>query len=507
MPKTKDADSKISSDTVAAPSTQKKMSRNKRIGLLWLLGPTGGVIVITLLYAIVTFMSSIVIGTSGESPILDTILYFSNFILGLAGTVCVLAIFVGVPVGLIYLTKKDINESNEGDTNLLPLAGIANAIYIISTVLIVFYIGLLIFTTLIYQGIIIPNDFLSQSLAYITEPKVSGTIYIAFFILFLRWLYSAYKNLSLLGHDTETTPGWAVGSFFIPIAQLWRPYNVVKELYLKTTAGQTNGIVILWWLTSIASLFIQDPIFLLAGLIFFVSTTIIIVSTVTRVQMSSLNKPLFTKEQIDSIKSRSVIHTIIIVILIFLLTWIASSAKSTNDLRIATTKANWIEADTLFNSLDDKWESNEYIHQLSILNGEMISGDEYITRLDNLSSAFLVAANTKKERVALTEAKIAALLNDQLSPNDRQTLLNEQSLIKAIKTNYITIAKLATSNKKLVAFIKRVGIDKLQSQDFTPAQLSELNEIDASITQDTRAANLAVTELNQAIDQFNITRQ
>jgi len=54
-------------------------------------------------------------------------------------------------------------------------------------------------------------------------------------IFFLVWLYRAYSNLTPLQVQNQSyTPGWAVGWWFIPIASLWMPYLVVKELWEKS---------------------------------------------------------------------------------------------------------------------------------------------------------------------------------------------------------------------------------------------------------------------------------
>jgi uncharacterized protein DUF4328 len=50
-------------------------------------------------------------------------------------------------------------------------------------------------------------------------------------IAFLMWTYRAYKNLPALGaQGLEHTPGWAVGWYFVPIANLVKPYSVTVEI-------------------------------------------------------------------------------------------------------------------------------------------------------------------------------------------------------------------------------------------------------------------------------------
>ncbi len=50
-------------------------------------------------------------------------------------------------------------------------------------------------------------------------------------IAFLMWTYRAYKNLPALGaRGLEHTPGWAVGWYFVPFANLVKPYSVTVEV-------------------------------------------------------------------------------------------------------------------------------------------------------------------------------------------------------------------------------------------------------------------------------------
>jgi heme/copper-type cytochrome/quinol oxidase subunit 2 len=48
---------------------------------------------------------------------------------------------------------------------------------------------------------------------------------IATIVFFLIWEYRAYKNLSALNaQNLEHSPGWAVGWWFIPFANLVKPF-------------------------------------------------------------------------------------------------------------------------------------------------------------------------------------------------------------------------------------------------------------------------------------------
>ena len=50
------------------------------------------------------------------------------------------------------------------------------------------------------------------------------------FIAFLMWVHRTYRNLPALGAKVlDTTPGWAVGWYFIPIAFLFKPCQSMAE--------------------------------------------------------------------------------------------------------------------------------------------------------------------------------------------------------------------------------------------------------------------------------------
>ncbi|MGI8669037.1 MAG: DUF4328 domain-containing protein [Aridibacter sp.] len=96
-------------------------------------------------------------------------------------------------------------------------------------------------------------------------------------VFFLMWLHRAYKNLlALKAQHLEFSPGWAVGWWFIPLANLVKPFQVVRELwnesdpefdeefgFLASDLG-TPAIIGFWWAT-----------FLISGIIFRVSGSLI----------------------------------------------------------------------------------------------------------------------------------------------------------------------------------------------------------------------------------------
>ncbi len=77
-----------------------------------------------------------------------------------------------------------------------------------------------------------------MTMAYSAYAEVGAFVVIA--ILFLRFLYKAVQQAK--GYTTPFTyvsPGWAVGYWFIPIMNLYRPFEVVKAL--SKACGQQAG--------------------------------------------------------------------------------------------------------------------------------------------------------------------------------------------------------------------------------------------------------------------------
>ncbi len=76
-------------------------------------------------------------------------------------------------------------------------------------------------------------------------------VIITSFVIYLIWLYRVNNNLHVHSEKKlHFTPGWCVGWYFIPIACLFKPYQVMKEIYLTSLKGDKytdTSIVGLWW--------------------------------------------------------------------------------------------------------------------------------------------------------------------------------------------------------------------------------------------------------------------
>jgi hypothetical protein len=79
--------------------------------------------------------------------------------------------------------------------------------------------------------------------------------------LFLRWTYLAYKNLVAFGtRGLSYTPGFAVGYFFIPILNIYKPIQVFSEIWKASDPAYVDNssewrktriaaMIPCWWLT------------------------------------------------------------------------------------------------------------------------------------------------------------------------------------------------------------------------------------------------------------------
>ena len=102
----------------------------------------------------------------------------------------------------------------------------------------------------------------SESILFLLFSGIFGLIqfigynfYIVFFFIFI---YRISKNLQLqFKQSLFCTPGWAVGYYFIPILNLFRPYQVLKDIYLVSKKGPIKtSIIAIWWTFHLISSFV-----------------------------------------------------------------------------------------------------------------------------------------------------------------------------------------------------------------------------------------------------------
>lgn len=66
------------------------------------------------------------------------------------------------------------------------------------------------------------------------------------------WIYRASANAHVIGGELTITPGWAVGWYFVPFANLVKPFQAMKETWLASHYGSEWGRgdatdLLNWW--------------------------------------------------------------------------------------------------------------------------------------------------------------------------------------------------------------------------------------------------------------------
>ncbi len=73
--------------------------------------------------------------------------------------------------------------------------------------------------------------------------QLAAAIFIG--IIFLMWVYRMCRNAhSIENAKIEITPGWAVGWYFVPLANLWKPYQAMKETYEAFINRENDSMIL-----------------------------------------------------------------------------------------------------------------------------------------------------------------------------------------------------------------------------------------------------------------------
>ena len=85
-------------------------------------------------------------------------------------------------------------------------------------------------------------------------------------VLFCIWVHRASSNAWNLTPDSmHFSPGWAVGWFFIPIANFYKPYQALREIWISSRPSSETvppKFLLTWWiifLLSEISINFQNP--------------------------------------------------------------------------------------------------------------------------------------------------------------------------------------------------------------------------------------------------------
>jgi hypothetical protein len=112
---------------------------------------------------------------------------------------------------------------------------------------------------------------LNEASASDDRQAVMGVIQVALIlvtaIVFIRWFRRAYKNVDALGGERRFGTGWAIGAWFVPILNLWRPKQIANDLWrtsdpdhpTETRAdAPVSSVLSVWWILFLVSNWISQ---------------------------------------------------------------------------------------------------------------------------------------------------------------------------------------------------------------------------------------------------------
>jgi hypothetical protein len=89
-----------------------------------------------------------------------------------------------------------------------------------------------------------------QAVPYVAWPLIA--LNLALVIMVAMWIYRAAHNARLVRPSMQNSPAWAVGWYFIPVANLWKPYQAMSEIWrisCHPDSWKSVGapVVMGWW--------------------------------------------------------------------------------------------------------------------------------------------------------------------------------------------------------------------------------------------------------------------
>ena len=124
------------------------------------------------------------------------------------------------------------NDTYRSAKNLSYITiGLLGSLIACAILFIIFSFGAILYPDLLFDlgdGEMMPAAYALIGLVALLQIPLS----IATIVFFLIWQYRAVSNLSALkARNLEFSPGWAVGWWFVPFANLVKPFQAMRELW------------------------------------------------------------------------------------------------------------------------------------------------------------------------------------------------------------------------------------------------------------------------------------
>jgi Domain of unknown function (DUF4328) len=130
---------------------------------------------------------------------------------------------------------------------LLRLLLKTNIVFNILSVLVCIY-GIVSYSRMLADADV-SEAFLSSDVLFLILLSLQLIIVIFLSITFLQWIYRINMNLHLLSfQEMRFSPGWSIGWYFIPVANLFKPYQTMKEIWDVSHNHKNHDYSLLhWW--------------------------------------------------------------------------------------------------------------------------------------------------------------------------------------------------------------------------------------------------------------------
>jgi uncharacterized protein DUF4328 len=67
-------------------------------------------------------------------------------------------------------------------------------------------------------------------------------------VVFIMWMFRAYKNVDGVARERRYGHGWAIGAWFVPFLNLWRPKQIINDIWRAGGAPpEPSGLLFAWW--------------------------------------------------------------------------------------------------------------------------------------------------------------------------------------------------------------------------------------------------------------------
>ena len=94
--------------------------------------------------------------------------------------------------------------------------------------------------------------------AFVTMLQFLASVFVL--MVACRWIFQAAHNVRALGAQGLTiSPGWSVGWFFVPFANLWMPYRAMRQIARASVdvtswqSVQPTALMPIWWVLWVGS--------------------------------------------------------------------------------------------------------------------------------------------------------------------------------------------------------------------------------------------------------------